>query len=558
VTFDEVSVIHSCKSAIMPARPIFSTTGVFIAAAIIALAYTWATDHQWEDYWITFRSSKNLATGNGLVHNVGEPLHSFTSPLGVLLPALGSVITGNSNDIAALWAFRVMCIAAFAGAAALMFATAKGIGLHPLAAGFLVLWLLTDNKSQDFSANGMETSFLLLFIAYAMWGLFIGRGPWRWLHLGLSWGGLMWTRPDAFIYIGTMGLAALIFNDSARSGLTRKEWLVMLLKAAGVCTIVYLPWFITAWAYYGTPVPHTIIAKASAAGPKNPLGIFWSLICQPVHGLTSYGPIEGTFTPSNLRFGGWPLAVEYICRLVALLSFFIWLLPRVRWEARLASFVYAVFMAYLDYFPAYPASWYLPGPAWLALFALAGLLDHLLPRRDGVTSSWRAKLARPALLASTTFVLLGIWMSLHAGRLFAVQQKIVDGGNRRDIGLWLKEHAKPGDTVFMECLGYIGYFSGLRSYDWPGMSSPEVVKASKECDHNWQLIVARLKPDWLVLRPQEATIVLHGGTAENGARYELVRTFDVTGKLEKLDVHGTGLLAFDSCFFVFQRVEPVP
>lgn len=213
-------------------------------------------------------------------------------------------------------------------------------------------------------------------------------------------------------------------------------------------------------------------------------------------------------------------------------------------------------MAYLDYFPTYPASWYLPGPAWLALFSLACLLDRILQRADGSASLLRHKLAGPALAISAAFVVLAVWMSLQAGTVFAAQQKVIDGGNRRDIGLWLKAHAEPGDTVFMECLGYIGYFSGLRTYDWPGMSSPEVVKASHETDHNWPDIVARLKPDWLVLRPQEALGVLYGGSPPAAPDYELVQTFDVTDKLEKMDLYAEGLLSFDSCFLVFRRLDP--
>ena len=451
----------------MPARPIFSATGVFIAAAIIALAYAWCTDHQWEDYWITFRASKNLAMGNGLVHNVGEPLHTFTSPLGVLLPAFGSWVTGNNSDIAALWVFRAMCIAAYAGAAALMFITASRMNLHHIAAAFLVAWLLTDNKSQDFSTNGMETSFLLLFITYALWALFTLKGRRHWLHLGLAWGGIMWTRPDGFIYIAAMGLGVFILNDASSTGLTRKQWLVLFLKAAAICTVVYLPWFITSWVYYGTPIPHTITAKASVAGHKPLWGALWTFVKLPFVSLWRFSPLEITFGVSNMTFGGWPVVAEFSCRAIALICYIVWLIPKVRWEARLASFIYAVFAAYLDYFPSYPASWYLPGPAWLALLALAGFLEWLL-KPSSRTPAQQKVIQRSALGAATAFVLFGAWMSLHAGQLFAAQQKIIDGGNRRDIGLWLKNNcANQGDTVFLECLGYIGYYSELRTYDWP-------------------------------------------------------------------------------------------
>ncbi len=74
------------------------------------------TRHAWEDYYITCRAARNLATGNGLTFTVGERIHSFTSPLGVLWPALASLMTGNRSGVAARWIFRAMSIAAYAGA----------------------------------------------------------------------------------------------------------------------------------------------------------------------------------------------------------------------------------------------------------------------------------------------------------------------------------------------------------------------------------------------------------------------------------------------------------
>src|SRR4051794_39590560 len=92
-----------------PSR-IFSPTGVFLAATIVALAFALVTNHAWEDFYITWRVSKNFAGGHGLVFNVGERLHVFTSPLGVLLPALGGILTANASDAAALWLFRALSI----------------------------------------------------------------------------------------------------------------------------------------------------------------------------------------------------------------------------------------------------------------------------------------------------------------------------------------------------------------------------------------------------------------------------------------------------------------
>ncbi|MEN9402814.1 MAG: hypothetical protein RL091_1517, partial [Verrucomicrobiota bacterium] len=62
--------------------PYRSRALIFLLVAGIAAAFALYTHHVWEDYYITYRSSKNLATGHGLVFNYGDRLHTFTSPLG--------------------------------------------------------------------------------------------------------------------------------------------------------------------------------------------------------------------------------------------------------------------------------------------------------------------------------------------------------------------------------------------------------------------------------------------------------------------------------------------
>ncbi len=91
---------------------------IALAAAVVPLSFAWFTQHVWEDYYITLRSSRNLVDGNGLVFQVGERVHTFTSPLGVL-PALCTWVAGGSETIA-LWLFRVfnvtlLAVASLAG-----------------------------------------------------------------------------------------------------------------------------------------------------------------------------------------------------------------------------------------------------------------------------------------------------------------------------------------------------------------------------------------------------------------------------------------------------------
>src|SRR5664280_160679 len=98
---------------------------IFAGVFAVALAFAAFTDHAWEDYYITYRVSKNLATGHGLVYTVGERVHAFTSPLNVLVPAALSILTGNRSDELVLWLFRIVSAAVLAAAAVLLFEIAR-------------------------------------------------------------------------------------------------------------------------------------------------------------------------------------------------------------------------------------------------------------------------------------------------------------------------------------------------------------------------------------------------------------------------------------------------
>src|SRR3954468_18503114 len=100
----------------MPKR----TPWALIAAAFaVPLLFALITNHAWEDYFITLRASRNLVEGHGLVFNPGERVHTFTSPLGVLIPALCTWIAGVHHEEAALWLFRIINAALLAAAALL-------------------------------------------------------------------------------------------------------------------------------------------------------------------------------------------------------------------------------------------------------------------------------------------------------------------------------------------------------------------------------------------------------------------------------------------------------
>ncbi len=531
----------------------------FCAVAVVALVFALRTQHAWEDYYITYRASKNLATGHGLVFNVGDRLHTFTSPLGVLLPAVSYLLTFNSSDAGALWIFRLMSSAALGGAAALLVLIAQRRNYGRAAAFFLVAWLALDAKSVDFTINGMETGFMLMFLAYALWA-HLAPGPRQWRHLGAAWAGLMWTRPDSFIYIGLLAAGFWLFNDARQSGTTRVKLLGLFLKAGLLTTALYLPWLLFAHFYYGTAVPHTITAKSGIGDPRTFAGLIKVALELPFNGWSDSASLKGTFLPSYYMIGGWPTLPAEVAGAIAAFCSLLWLAPFLRVETRVSSFAFFGAHAYLSYFPYFPFPWYLPATTLLALFTLGSLLAQAL----GGAARWQTaepesdRPRRLAIFAVTLAACLAAgsaWFTWQAARELAAQQKYVEDGNRRKIGEWLHANAKPGDTVFMEPLGYIGYFSGLKTYDYPGMSSREMVQARKKVGEGWGALIEHLQPKWLVLRPQEITRLGNSSPQLLTSYYTPVQEFSVADELGGLDVMGRRYLEHDARFTVFRLVR---
>jgi hypothetical protein len=259
---------------------------------------------------------------------------------------------------------------------------------------------------------------------------------------------------------------------------------------------------------------------------------------------------EGTFLPAYYMFPSWPSWSLPFGRILGIIASMLWLIPRLRLECRMASFSYFFAISYLSFVPYFTFPWYLPATTLLAWVALAGAAGQL----------WQSK-QRPLRcivgISSVAAILGGLLLTVAASRQAKAQQTYVEDGNRRLIGEWLKAHSKPGDTVFMEPLGYIGYFSGLKTYDWPGMSSREVPEACKLVGSNWQNLILYLEPNWLVLRADGEGDLTRFSPLLAAHSYDRVKDFDRRPDIEKLDIAGRNLLLFDSHFVVYHRRAPL-
>jgi hypothetical protein len=508
-----------------------------LLATAVPLAFALYTQHIWEDFFITFRHSMNLCHGHGLVYQAGERVHGFTSPLGVLVPALCYLTCGQTSYVPALWLFRLISIAAFAGGGALTWrALQRDEQRWRLLKLLFPLLFVCESKSVDFSVNGMETGLMLLFAGWAVY-LLEADGPRVWLARGVCWAGLMWTRPDGFVFAGALALGMLMFQLQRRVALVRS-----FLASALVAAVLYLPWLAWAWSYYGSPVPNTVRAKAPFVGDDFTTG--WLLLRLYTHFPHRAADI---FLPNC----SWTWAgVTWLPRFGYGLGIFCalyWLLPlndRLGRTASLGFFLATLYFSYLDAL----FGWYAPPAALLGLVTLARggycVVEAVVRHR---------LLSRLVTAGALGGVCVGMgWVLVMTAQLMKIQQRQVEQGNREAIGLWLRDHVRPRETVFLEPLGYIGFFSNARMLDWPGLVAPPVIQARKN-GLTFVATAAALQPDWTVLRAWEkdGMFQLWPGFREH---YILVKQFDVGAQLQRYQkMPGWAYMDLDAHFWVFHK-----
>jgi hypothetical protein len=464
----------------------------FIAIAVLVRMAFWiATDRVWEDALITSRHAENAARGQGLTHHPlqGAPVHGFTSPISVLIPLAAECVQQGS----ALTVMRVVsCIAAaFTIFIAYRIAIEPSVNLSSTATFFLLGFLAIEFHQILFGIAGMETQCVVLINLFAFWRFLAGGIA----SLGIALSLVMWARPDGVLLVGILLLGVIL----------QKRFLHAAMVGA-LALLLFAPWILFTEIYYGSYVPHTIVAKKqtlfrtfSDAPDSWTYSQLWaSEIWRRFNFLRLwFSPLYGgTGNVINFVRGARPLQILYLA--IALIGFADALR---RPSLRVLPLYVAVYASYLVIMMIQPAWWYiLP---WLGnvaiLFALG--LDRLGRYAEGNGIAKQA-------LATIPVVYLSLYAFATVCGTFAERhvQLGIENACRAKIGKWLEEHVGADAWVACECLGYLGTYSNRPILDYPGLCSPRSVRAIAQIPERKRSLLAlidREKPEWLVLRPAE-------------------------------------------------------
>lgn len=460
-----------------------------VATGLLARLVFWlVTQRRFEDGLITITHARNAAHGLGLIHHPGEGhVQGFTSAISVLIPLVGELVGNLFHKGGGFFAIRSVSLLAFVATMVYAYLLARRLGLARWPIFFVLAYLAFDYNQIFYGMAGMETQ---IAVAVLLAGVFhVMRG--EWVLSGALLGLGLLSRPD-FLFWAAAGIVA-IFIRSRRGA----------LRATIAGSAVVLPWLIFTTAYYGSPVPNTIHAKADryvslpkfSVGPTGWVSWAWDRI----QGNTDFWHIFAPWKDNGFVIKA-PLADFFLANVagafivLAIAGAYITWRRTPTWRP---AIVFAfLFLAYRMFVlpPGY-YEWYLPPfMAICALLAGAGLtrLGDLIPRMTIALSVLLAALFAAHYPASV--------------HINSVIQHDIENQVRVKVGLWLKGHVPKGRPVVSESAGYVGYYSNVKLYDYPGLTSPTSVRVLKKAGasrNNILTLIQGTQPDWIVLRPTE-------------------------------------------------------
>ena len=509
-------------------------------------AYVWSTDHVWEDFFITFKFSENLASGRGLVYGPGQAAHGFTSPIGTLLPAVFHLLAGSpeANPWPALWMFRGVSSLALATAVGIVYVALRRSTRHATFAMLGSILLLLDAKSVVFAASGMESAFMALFCAVMLLSISLETRRAMWCMV-VAFAGLQLTRPDGVVYSAAFVIALWLVD--------RRKWLLTSLRAAALAVLIYMPWFVFAWTYYGSPIPNTARAKAATLifEPRFDPALSWYANIQALCS-RALDIAQQLFMPAMAGFGGWPNWLWWWATMAAGLAVVMPVYFLIARQSRqslshtsvIAGLVTVFAIVYFVFAPG-PSAWYLPHVTLMAIASMTGLLSYAALRHR--------KLAIATVMFMVFVQAIGL---VQSTRQLAVQQKLIETATRTEIGRWLNQHTPPDATIFLECLGYVGYHARRPMFDYPGLARPEVWHQIRARRLRFRRLAEHFQCDYMVLRPVEWQQIraMSNGFAE---RYEKVYEVNRLAEVEALpaSIWGKDYLRHDAAFVVLRRVR---
>ncbi len=441
------------------------------AAAIVAWWFRFVQD----DAFITYRYSRNLARGEGLVFNPGERVEGYTNFLWTLIHVIPEKLGWSSPAFS-----QVLGVVLMVATVMVVLRVARELFGSAGFAWLVGAVLVANMTFLGYATGGLETMQQTLFLMLAVWAVLpalrtgASLSVSRLLGAGVVAGVAVLTRLDSVVFLAAL-LVAVLVRQWKESGRNIGEPLRTLAVAAVPLVVVVAPWLVWKLSYYGELLPNTFHAKASS-GPLPP--IIYGLIY-----VTCYFLSFGAFLLIG-RFRKYRRELFSIPGMAALLAAVpVWL--------AYVIYVGADFMEYRFFVVITPLL------AMLAAFLIdrfsKPLPQILLVATLLAFSAGHAVLLNPLPIPVLSFKMINHWPSASDTTWFALGNTLAEefpGG----AGV----EGQP--VLAVAPLGVIGYYSDLETVDMLGLTDAYVAREGDEAAMYYPGHVRMAPVDYLLQR----------------------------------------------------------
>lgn len=424
-----------------------------------------------DDAYIYFRYSDNWAAGLGLVYNPGERVIAFTSYLWVVLiggikELAGGFPTTSIVTIVNTLLFAVYCYVLW-----------RFLDRRRLCYWAVVIMLLFYFPFVDASVNGMETTLFLVVLVATLLALRKGRST-KAISLAAI---AVVTRPEGVMLL----LPACAI--SWRSLSSQKRLMAAAFSAVTIIAAILIPIYL----YFGTVLPHSMLAKSSQVTSANWGGTRTSALSKAL--LLAFGMSDGPY----LHLPGLARGVLIAAFAVGAGAFFLGMF-RARGKDPAILAAAAFYLLVLGFYvvgnPVRIFSWYsIPTAVCFVLVATFGIEEAFV--RASYARLGSAAAAAAAVLCAGSFLALPYRVhteEAHTGDLSRLAQRI-----HRDYG--------SAESLMIADIGVVGYASQMRIIDLAGLVSPISVAEENGQELSFGRIVEVSRPDIICLKNNPLT-----------------------------------------------------
>lgn len=468
--------------------------GTALLAVALIVCVVWAVawwPNTIDDSYIFYRYAGNLAHGHGAVYNPGERVEGYSSPLWLGVLALATRLGADPEPVSK----GIGLAFGFAGLLVLGLALIRS-GARPGLAGAAALVIAAFPTAHLYLVSGLETPAFCAALVIAACAGAVHEGPRRLPVIIPATIAVAWLRPEG------VAMAVILTIGWMRRLRGRERWILPAWVAGGIVALLAMR-----FAYYGSWLPNTWNVKLPPLVhlfESHDRDAFPAMVRAWRHNLWSGFDEAGGIVVIGLALPAlasrdWP----GVAALVAITGFgLVALMPG-------------------DWMPGHRFA--LPFMA-LAIVAATWTVDHAVERwaARGRGAGWA--LSGVIVLWVLRSTIAGIddwrnWVEVPGHPPLAAQRTYVP------IGKWVKEHARPDQTLLAYEIGAVGYASGLHVVDLEGLVTPSIARVIRVAGESGAVRTGRdslamekvvtaavaARPDWFLVRTRQGPAPASGG-----------------------------------------------